>query len=303
MAFPHRQQDYDDVFGDLASRLRSATWEVRQETPPGAYLHLSRPNWKDDNMNGLHFEAYVLCQQLQRRQALVALHCESGWSVEFRKQFVPLLKRRISDKLEEWNTNQNQDDKDEGDTLGTLGNWRLVQGDADGMSTSICEVDVPFGSVPEETGRRIEKQLQRLQTLSGTIDETIHQCLNTNNTDEEDEDELPLEFTPEQVRAKNGKNGEKLWVVIDGYVVDATDFANSHPGGISKILSTDSKRSGYTGKEFGFSLSKGRNAHFPRTAKIFEEAAKSFDSLQRHVTVEFDPDHAGSIVILGKLRP
>ena len=295
MPFPHRQQDYDDVFGDLASRLRSddgendstdvsGVWEVRQENPPGAYLHLSRPNWNDDNMNGLHFEAYVLCQQLQRRQALVALHCESGWSVEFRKKFVPLIKRRIGGKLEEWNQNQ-------GDNLG---NWRLVQGD--GMS--ICEVGVPFGGVPEETGRRIEKHLQRLKTLSATIDETINQCLNT-----DDEDELPLEFTPEQVRAKNGKNGEKLWVVIDGYVVDATDFANSHPGGISKILSTDSKRSGYTGKEFGFSLSKGRNAHFPRTAKIFEEAAKSFDSLQRHVTVEFDPDHAGSIVILGKLRP
>ena len=163
---------------------------------------------------------------------------------------------------------------------------------------SICEVGVPFGGVPEETGRRIEKHLQRLKTLSATIDETINQCLNT-----DDEDELPLKFTPEQVRAKNGKNGKKLWVVIDGYVVDATDFANSHPGGISKILSTDSKRSGYTGKEFGFSLSKGKNAHFPRTAKMFEEAAKSFDSLQQHVTVKFDPDHAGSIVILGKLRP
>ena len=253
-------------------------------------------------MNGLHFEAYVLCQQLQRRQALVALHCESGWSVEFRKKFVPLLKRRISDKLEEWNRNQNQN-QEEGDTL-NHGNWRLVQGDADGMSTSICEVDVPFGSVPEETGRRIEKQLRRLQMLSGTIDETIHQCLNV-KTDEEDEDELPLEFTPEQVRAKNGKDGEKLWVVIDGYVVDATDFANVHPRGITKILSTDSRRSGHTGNEFGFSLSKGKNAHFPTTAKTFEEAAKSFDRLQRHVTVQFGPDTdqaAGTIVILGKLR-
>jgi len=104
------------------------------------------------------------------------------------------------------------------------------------------------------------------------------------------------------VRAKNGKNGEKLWVVIDGCVVDASDFANFHPGGTSKILSADSKRTGYTGKEFGFSLSKGKNAHFPTTAKTFEDAAKSFDRLQQCVVVKFGSGQTGSIVILGKLR-
>jgi len=292
MPFLHRQQDYDTLFSDLASRLRSdeanvggGRWEVRQESPPGAYLHVSRPNWNDKDMNGLHLEAYVLSQQLERRQALVALHCESGWPLEFRKKFGPLLKTRIGDKLEEWNQSQDENN---------LGKWRLVKGD--GMS--LCEVDVPFGDVPEETGRRIEKQLQRLKTLSGTIDETISQCLSGDS----DGSELPLVFTPEQVRAKNGKNGEKLWVVIDGYVVDATDFANFHPGGTSKILSADSKRTGYTGKEFGFSLSKGKNAHFPTTAKAFEDAAKSFDRLQQRVVVKFGSGQTGSIVILGKLR-
>ena len=39
----------------LSNRLLEGSrgWEVRFETPPGAYLHLSKSNWGDDNMNGV----------------------------------------------------------------------------------------------------------------------------------------------------------------------------------------------------------------------------------------------------------
>ena len=30
---------------------------------------------------------------------------------------------------------------------------------------------------------------------------------------------------------------DNLWVVVDSFVVDITDFVKDHPGGVSKILS------------------------------------------------------------------
>eukprot|EP00948_MAST-09A_sp_MAST-9A-sp1_P002228 g2228.t1 len=40
-------------------------------------------------------------------------------------------------------------------------------------------------------------------------------------------------FTWEQVRLKDGKNGNELYVVIDNLVYDVTEWQEDHPGGSS----------------------------------------------------------------------
>jgi len=73
------QQSYDEAFAELAARFRKEGWEARQEDPPQAYLHVSKPGWKDTSMNGIHFETYVLAGQLKSGFAPVMLHCERGF--------------------------------------------------------------------------------------------------------------------------------------------------------------------------------------------------------------------------------
>ena len=52
------QASYDGLFARLAEGVRADGWEARQETPPQAYLHVSRPGWGDGGMDGIHIEAY-----------------------------------------------------------------------------------------------------------------------------------------------------------------------------------------------------------------------------------------------------
>lgn len=47
------------------------------------------------------------------------------------------------------------------------------------------------------------------------------------------ESTLP-EYSIEQVKENDGVNGRKLWVIINGYVHDLTDF--KHPGGREALL-------------------------------------------------------------------
>ena len=37
-----------------------------------------------------------------------------------------------------------------------------------------------------------------------------------------------------------------FWAVIDGFVVDASEFVDKHPGGLRKLLSADSPAAGAT---------------------------------------------------------
>ena len=65
-----------DAFAD-----RARGWETRFLTPPGAYIHVSKPAWGDESMDGVHLEAYVD----DRGCACVALHCEKGSPVRDRR--------------------------------------------------------------------------------------------------------------------------------------------------------------------------------------------------------------------------
>ena len=92
------------------------------------------------------------------------------------------------------------------------------------------------------------------------------------------EEAAPRLISADEIKQHNGRNGESFWAVVDGFVVDATEFVadGGHPGGLKKLLSTDAAGTGATGKPFGFSFSRGRNAHFPQTGQRFQEGAKRF---------------------------
>ena len=72
----------------------------------------------------------------------------------------------------------------------------------------------------------------------------------------------PRMISREELESHNGPGGGdgSFWCVIDGFVVDATEFVECHPGGLKKLLAADLPGSGATGKAFGFSFSRGRNA-------------------------------------------
>ena len=118
----------------------------------------------------------------------------------------------------------------------------------------------------------------------------------------------PRPILPAEIKEHNGRSGS-FWAVIDGFVVDASEFVDTHPGGLRKLLSADSAESGATGRPFGFSFSRGRNAHFPDTGKRFSEGAKRFLNGARSANdgpflppaeVKFPPH--GKIIILGRLE-
>lgn len=119
----------------------------------------------------------------------------------------------------------------------------------------------------------------------------------------------PRAISPSEVEAHNGREGSRFWAVVDGFVCDASTFVDSHPGGLKKLLSTDSGAVGATGKRFGFSFSRGKNAHFPGTGVSFSDGVKRFlrgeagdDTFLPPAEVEFG-GVAGKLVILGKLDP
>ena len=144
-------KEYNAAFGKLAQRFRDMEgWEARQENPPAAYLHVSKPSWKDHNLNGIHFETCVMEDQLR---APVCLHCEHGFPGQ--KAFMKLFTERARARIEEW----------EGyEVLGPKG-------------CSVCEVWVPLCPTVEETMEALAREIIRLQELTPMIDQTIHDIL------------------------------------------------------------------------------------------------------------------------------
>ena len=71
-------------------------WESRQEKG-NAYLHVSKPNWLDNNMNGIHLETYIMDGQLQMGYAPVCVHCEGGFPKQ--REFMSLFTEQARAKL------------------------------------------------------------------------------------------------------------------------------------------------------------------------------------------------------------
>mmetsp|Transcript_30976 Transcript_30976/g.51338 ORF Transcript_30976/g.51338 Transcript_30976/m.51338 type:complete len:182 (+) Transcript_30976:2-547(+) len=119
----------------------------------------------------------------------------------------------------------------------------------------------------------------------------------------------PHLFSRDEIRQHNqaARDGSRLLVVVDSYVVNASGFSSTHPGGLRALQVANSATVGATpGQAFGFSLSRGRYAHTPDTGKRFREGVKRFwasvsDKLVLSpVEVTFPPYN--KIVILGRLE-
>ena len=122
---------------------------------------------------------------------------------------------------------------------------------------------------------------------------------NCNNNKEEDDSD--------QVDSLSSSTSFSYWAVIDGFVVDSTDYINKHPGGKKKLLMTNDPTTGSTGKPYTFSFSKGRNAHFPETARIFRDAVQQFlEDGNASGEVVFPRTYKnqpnGKLIILGRLK-
>jgi hypothetical protein len=134
----------------------------------------------------------------------------------------------------------------------------------------------------------------------------------------------PRPISPEDILEHNRQDDDDVgrpggpppfWAVVDGWVVDATEFVESHPGGLRKLMSTDMAEVGATGGTHGFSFSRGKNAHFPDTGRRFGEGVEEYlrggatttargcdgdgDEYLPPGKVSFPPH--GSILILGRL--
>ena len=109
----------------------------------------------------------------------------------------------------------------------------------------------------------------------------------------------PRMISPDEVKHHGGRDGSGFWAVIDSFVVDASEFVDTHPGGLRKLLSADSSAAGATGRPFGFSFSRGKNAHFPDTGKRFRAGVERYLS-GGSPEVAFPP--YGKVVILGRLQ-
>jgi len=145
---------YRSLFGDLAREFAVDGWKTALENPPDAYIHVSRPLWGDENMNGIHLEAYVLGRELQTRKAPVALHCEGG--CPFQRKFIARATELLGPVVQGW-----------------PGGWKI----GDGGSCSVCEVQIEVSpQSPEETMERIKTELRRLQSLDELITQLIAEC-------------------------------------------------------------------------------------------------------------------------------
>ena len=108
----------------------------------------------------------------------------------------------------------------------------------------------------------------------------------------------PRFISADEVESHSGRDGRSYWCVIDSFVVDASEFLNSHPGGLRKLMSANGSGAGATGQPFSFSFSRGRNAHFPETGKRFHDGVKSYLA-GGSGKVDFSPH--GELMILGRL--
>ena len=102
---------------------------------------------------------------------------------------------------------------------------------------------------------------------------------------------------PEEVEQHRSK--ESFWCVVDGFVVDATAFVDTHPGGLRKLMSTDDAGIGAGPDAFSFSFSRGRNAHFPDTGRRFADGVQRYLRDGHATKIKFPPH--GVLVILGRL--
>jgi len=75
----------------------------------------------------------------------------------------------------------------------------------------------------------------------------------------------------EQVQFNDGTNNRELWVIVDGYILDVTRFADHHPAGAKKIIDRRAK---------SIDISSNFLDHFGHTVRAFRDACRRYDDTQ-----------------------
>ena len=96
-----------------------------------------------------------------------------------------------------------------------------------------------------------------------------------------------------QVRTHD-KDGD-FWVVINGYVVDISNFISHHPGSMEKIKL---KR-----KQVGPDVTSNFVDHFRHTVSVFRNACKRYDNMPKGqgICFEFEETPGVQLKIIGKV--
>lgn len=127
-----------------------------------------------------------------------------------------------------------------------------------------------------------------------------HETVELNNNEVKRRSRFLRMFTKEEVMKNDGKYGRPFYAVIDGYVVDTCDFVFTHPGGLKKLLLTNTSSAGSTGKSFGFSFASGPNKHLRHTNYVFTTAVDMFER-GGGKEIEVVWPSMGKLMIIGKL--
>ncbi len=128
------------------------------------------------------------------------------------------------------------------------------------------------------------------------------ESLNTEGLNSQAANGIPL-ISAAAIQENNKKIASKdkaYWAVVDGFVVDATDFLDTHPGGLQKLLQSNAASAGYTGNPFGFSFTRGKNAHFPETGRTFKEGVERYLRNRTDNQIQFK-GMDGKLRVLGRL--
>ena len=101
-----------------------------------------------------------------------------------------------------------------------------------------------------------------------------------------------MAITPEEVANHSDANDGGYWAVIEGYVVDLSEFLAHHPAGAKKITNR---------KEKSIDITSNFIDHFGHTVRAFRDACKQFEKTGHAVTFSFEETSNISVRIIGKV--
>eukprot|EP00927_Polykrikos_kofoidii_P005071 TRINITY_DN12024_c0_g1_i1.p2 TRINITY_DN12024_c0_g1~~TRINITY_DN12024_c0_g1_i1.p2 ORF type:complete len:139 (-),score=25.25 TRINITY_DN12024_c0_g1_i1:182-568(-) len=84
-----------------------------------------------------------------------------------------------------------------------------------------------------------------------------------------------------------------LWVVVDSYVLDLSDFLRHHPGTSQRIMQ---KR-----EEVGPDISSNFLDHFRHTVQTFRDACRELEQTHQPVSYHYKEVPSFNVTILGKV--
>ena len=93
-------------------------------------------------------------------------------------------------------------------------------------------------------------------------------------------------------RSESATPVKRLEVVVDGYLLDLTDFVDHHPGTKAKILAKRAR---------GKDITRNFLDHFGHTTATFRAAARAFNKTGKPVRFTFKETPSAPVTILGRL--